>query len=480
MNKTQKAFVPGVLLLASIFSLNQTNAAVRLPALIGNNMVLQQNAAINVWGWADAGEKVIVQASWLTTSAEVITTKEGNWKTIVNTPKAGGPHSMTITGRDYSIRIENILIGEVWLCSGQSNMDLTILKLGGWGNYKPEVRDEVQRGDFARVRLFTVQKDTSATVRTDCKGNWLTADTGTVDNFSATAWFYGSSLSKKLGIPVGLIYTAWGGTAAEVWTPVASLEAIPELQYFINNYSGHAWWPGTAGVLYNAMIHPLTNYTIKGAIWYQGESNRMDYKLYPVLMNTLITSWRKAWGVGDFPFYYVQIAPYLYKESNSGALLREAQMKCLSIPNTGMAVTLDIAGDINDIHPKNKLDVGKRLSLWALTKTYGLDIGSFSGPVYKDYKVEKKSISIEFTYAEGGLKIIETTRNNFEIAGADKVFYPAKVKIQGNKLVVSSKKVKSPVAVRYAFLNTSVASLFNGAGLPASSFRTDSWEVDTK
>jgi sialate O-acetylesterase len=206
----------------------------------------------------------------------------------------------------------------------------------------------------------------------------------------------------------------------------------------------------------------------------------MDYKLYPALMNTMITSWRKAWGVGDFPFYFVQIAPYLYKESNSGALLREAQLKCLSIPNTGMAVTMDIAGDINDIHPKNKLDVGKRLSLWAFTKTYGLDVGSFSGPVYKDFRAEKKTISIEFTCADGGLKIIETTRNNLEIAGADKVFYPAKVKVQGNKLVVSSKKVKSPVAVRYAFLNTSVASLFNGAGLPASSFRTDEWEVDTK
>jgi len=265
-----------------------------------------------------------------------------------------------------------------------------------------------------------------------------------------------------------------------VWTPVESLEELPELDYFIHHYSGYAWWPGTAGVLYNAMIHPLINYTIKGAIWYQGESNRMDYKLYPTLMNTMITSWRKAWGIGDFPFYYVQIAPYLYEESNSGALLREAQLKCLSIPNTGMAVTMDIAGDINDIHPKNKLDVGKRLALWALTKTYGLDVASFSGPVYKDYKIEKKNVILEFMYVDGGLKIIQTARNNFMIAGADKIFYPATIKVQGDKLIVASKKVKHPVAVRYAFLNTSVASLFNGAGLPASSFRTDNWDVETK
>jgi sialate O-acetylesterase len=480
MNKTQNILLAGIFILSGIFFQNQTIAAVHLPALIGNNMVLQQNAVINVWGWADAGEKVTVSASWLTGITEVVTTKEGNWKTTINTPKAGGPFTMIITGRDYSINIENILIGEVWLCSGQSNMDLTIKGLGGWKNYKPEVLDEVLQGNYTNVRLFTVQKDTSATVRADCKGNWLTADTGTADNFSATAWFFGSSLSKKLGIPVGLIYTAWGGTAAEVWTPVESLEELPELDYFIHHYSGYAWWPGTAGVLYNAMIHPLINYTIKGAIWYQGESNRMDYKLYPTLMNTMITSWRKAWGIGDFPFYYVQIAPYLYEESNSGALLREAQLKCLSIPNTGMAVTMDIAGDINDIHPKNKLDVGKRLALWALTKTYGLDVGSFSGPVYKDYKIDKKNVSLEFIYADGGMKIFPTVRNNFMIAGADKVFYPATVKVHGNKLIVASKKVKHPLAVRYAFLNTSVATLFNGAGLPASSFRMDNWDVETK
>lgn len=337
MDKAQNILLTCLFILSGIFFQNQTHAAVRLSALIGNNMVLQQNTTINIWGWADAGEKVTVRASWQTGTTEVFTTKEGNWKTTINTPKAGGPFTMTITGRDYSINIENILIGEVWLCSGQSNMDLTIKGLGGWGNYKPEILGEVLQGNYANVRLFTVQKDTSATIRTDCKGNWLTADSGTADNFSATAWFFGSSLSKKLGIPVGLMYTAWGGTAAEVWTPVESLEALPELHYFIHHYSGYAWWPGTAGVLYNAMIHPLINYTIKGAIWYQGESNRMDYKLYPSLMNTMITSWRKAWGIGDFPFYYVQIAPYLYKESNSGALLREAQLKCLSLPNTGMA-----------------------------------------------------------------------------------------------------------------------------------------------
>ena len=330
------------------------------------------------------------------------------------------------------------------------------------------------------MRLFTVQKDTSAIALANCKGNWLTADTATVNNFSATAWFFGSYLSKKLAVPVGLIFTAWGGTPAEVWTPAASIEDVPDLDYYLHYYNGAPWWPGMAGVLYNAMIYPLLNYTIKGAIWYQGESNRLDAKLYPALMNTMITSWRNAWGVGDFPFYYVQIAPYTYKELNTGALLREAQMKCLSIPNTGMAVTMDIAGDVTNIHPKNKLDVGKRLALWALNKTYGKSEGSFSGPVYKKMKMAANIISLEFLYADEGLKFTKTEKNNFTIAGADRVFYSATVKIKDNTLVVSSPKVKQPVAVRYAFTNTAEATLFNGAGLPASSFRTDNWDVITK
>jgi hypothetical protein len=305
-------------------------------------------------------------------------------------------------------------------------------------------------------------------------------DTNTVNGFSATAWFYGSYLSEKLGVPVGLIVSAWGGTPAEVWTPVESIKAEPELGFYLNHWNGSQWWPGTAGVLYNAMIHPLLNYTIRGAIWYQGESNRLDAKLYPALMNTMIASWRKAWGVGDFPFYYVQIAPYTYSEPFTGALLREAQLKCLTIPNTGMAVTMDIAGDITDIHPKNKLDVGKRLALWALNKTYKKNEVVFSGPVYKEIKIAGNSISIGFDYSESGLKVSGTAANNFSIAGADRVFYPASVKTEGNSIILTSSKVKQPQAARYAFTNTSEASLFNGAGLPASSFRTDSWDIITE
>jgi sialate O-acetylesterase len=478
MNKLNRFFQRLLIVTVLIMQL-QATAAIRLPALIGNNMVLQQNSLIKVWGWADAGETVTMRASWQTDSLVAITDSSGNWFTTIKTPEAGGPYTMMLSGHDDTVSIENIMMGEVWVCSGQSNMEFTMRGLGGWSNYKPEIREEVTKGDFSDVRLFTLQKDTSAVPLTDCKGNWLTADTTTVNDFSATAWFFGSELNKKLGVPVGLIVAAWGGTPAEVWTPLESIRVEAGLGFYLNHFNGSEWWPGTPGVLYNAMIHPLLNYNIKGVIWYQGESNRLDASLYTALMNTLITSWRRNWGLGDFPFYYVQIAPYSDPEAYSGALLREAQLKCLSIPNTGMAVTLDIADNINDVHPKNKLDVGKRLASWAINKTYGEKTSSFSGPVFQEMKIAGNAIVLSFQYTDGGLKLRHSKQNNFIIAGENRVFYPAKVNIEGKSLIVSSSRVKKPVTVRYAFTNTSEATLFNGAGLPASSFRTDNWDIIT-
>jgi len=479
MSKSKRILLVFLVVLAGIIAPFSLKSAIRLPALIGNNMVLQQHATINVWGWADAGEKVIIQASWQNIPSAAITSADGNWKTTLNTPAAGGPYKMTITGNDYTITIDNIMIGEVWICSGQSNMEFTLRGLGGWKNYKPAIRNEVAKGKYADVRLFTVGRDTSAVPLANCRGSWHTADTNTVNDFSATAWFFGAYLNEKLGVPVGLIASAWGGTPAEVWTPVQSIKAEPDLGFYLNHYNGSPWWPGTPGVLYNAMIHPLLNYAIKGAIWYQGESNKMDARLYPALMKTMITSWRKAWGLGDFPFYYVQIAPFAYEEPYAGALLREAQLKCLSVPNTGMAVTMDLVDNINDIHPKNKRDVGKRLALWALDKTYGKVGGSFSGPVFSDMKISGNEVILSFQYAEGALKLVSNANNNFTIAGADRVFYPATVNVLGEKLVLTSRKVKKPVAARYAFTNTSEATLFNASGLPATSFRTDDWDLFT-
>jgi sialate O-acetylesterase len=469
----------GLSLLAVILFSIPAQGRVKLPALISNHMVLQQNADIRVWGWADPGEKVTVLTDWLTEPVSATTTAAGNWDAVIRTPVAGGPHWMRIEGQDYSVLISGILCGEVWFCSGQSNMEFTLGGLGGWKNYRPEVRDEVARGMYDRVRLFTVGRDTSAVALTDCKGHWQIPDTNTLKDFSATAWFFGAYLSQQLGVPVGLISAAWGGTPAEVWTPVDGIREVPELGYYFKHYNGSEWWPGTPGVLYNAMIHPLINYTIRGAIWYQGESNRNDANLYPLLIRAMVEGWRKAWGLGDFPFYYVQIAPYTYSEPYSGALLREAQLKCLSIPNTGMAVTTDIAGDVTDIHPKNKLDVGKRLALWALGNTYGMKQTEFSGPLYREIVREGSSLRVKFDHA-GGLNLRPLGPEQFILAGSDHVFFPAKVRIDGESLIVSSSKVKNPVAVRYAFSNAAEASLFNQAGLPASPFRSDDWDIITE
>jgi len=477
MDKINRFLVTGLLVYSGIFLLQSAQAAIRLPSLIGNNMVLQQKTEILVWGWADTGEIVSVNAGWFPSPVTVTTSADGTWKAVLRTPKAGGPYNMSITGRDYSITIKNIMIGEVWVCSGQSNMEFTMRGLGGWANYPAEVKQEVAQENYNNVRLFTVQRDTSAKPLSFCKGNWLTPDTNTVNDFSATAWFFGAYLSKKLGVPVGLISAAWGGTPAEVWAPLASIEAEPDLGYYLKSNNGSQWWPGTAGVLFNAMIHPLLNYTVKGAIWYQGESNVKDAKLYTKLFQTMISAWREAWGKSDMPFYFVQIAPFEYEEPFNGALLREAQLKSLLLSNTGMAVTMDIAGDVTDIHPKNKLDVGKRLALWALNKTYGQETVSFSGPVYKEMKIEGSSIRIAFQYADDGLKLSDPKENNFSVAGSDHVFYPATVRITGSEIVVSSPEVKQPQAVRYAFTNTTTATLFGMAGLPASSFRTDHWDI---
>ncbi|MBK7213449.1 MAG: chitobiase/beta-hexosaminidase C-terminal domain-containing protein [Bacteroidales bacterium] len=334
---------------------------------------------------------------------------------------------------------------------------------------------------FRSIRLFTVEKNTSPVALQDCKGEWLIPDTAVVSEFSATAWFYGVELSRKLQVPIGLIATSWGGTPAEAWTARKVVDTDPDLQYYRSDPNKNSWFPTEPGILYNAMINPLLPMIIRGAIWYQGESNVTDAISYDKLFPAMIHSWRKAWGLGNFPFYYVQIAPFTYDRAVVGAMLREAQMRSLSTSNTGMVVTMDITGDVSDIHPKNKVDVGKRLALWALSGTYGIDGIVPSGPLYSGFQKEGKSIRVAFEYAGDGLNMHVSGKqpNGFMIAGSDRHFVAAKVQVDGNSLIVRSDKVKDPVAVRYAYTNTSEATLFNSMELPASTFRTDNWPLVT-
>jgi sialate O-acetylesterase len=635
-------------------------ANVKLPAIFGDNMVLQQRSNAAIWGWADKGETVEVLGSWAKSPVTAKAGKDGKWQVKVKTPEASGPYTLTVKGKN-TITLQNVLIGEVWVCSGQSNMEWPLQSADN-------AKEEIKAADFPKIRLFTVTKKFSLQPQSDCKGQWKICSPDTAGPFSAVGYFFGRQIHQKLNVPVGLINTSWGGTPAQAWTSEKTVKSFPAYKTMLEeieqekripdevrakkeqlqNEKAMADWeakvaaidPGTqqnwqdpktdisdwkemeqprewtgtelekidgivwfqrttnlppswartdmelhlgpiddidtvwvngvkiasttdrvvdrryiipssalhtgpnviavrivdtgsqggfrgneeqmrigpAGAdvktcatlaktwkykasltdkplpaapkkdsgrfnqnsptgLFNGMISPLVGFGIAGAIWYQGESNRERPAEYAALFPAMITDWRTHWNIGDFPFYWVQIAPFSYENRPvfNSAYLREAQMKTLkSVKNGGMAVTMDIGTEKN-IHPKNKLDVGKRLALWALAKTYGQKDLAYSGPMYKSMRVEGQKIRLYFDNVHGGLLARDGHLSDFIIAGEDRKFVPAQAVVDGNTIVVSSDQVQKPVAVRYAWSNWTKGTLFNKEELPASSFRTDNW-----
>jgi sialate O-acetylesterase len=648
----------------------------RLASLIMDNMVLQRETTVPLWGWGVPGRTVSVRASW-GDSAVTLVERDSSWMVKLRTHRAGGPYTIAVRHDDASLTLSNVLLGEVWLCSGQSNMEMPLM---GWPprDTIQNAAAEISSAAYADLRLCTVRRAYSAVPEPVCDASWVECSPATVPGFSATAFFFGKKLHETLGVPVGLIHSSWGGTPVEAWINAGSLARLPDfsttLQYLpecadghrrivewlrqyraidiqgrsiesrwrdldcedsacparsyndsawrvmrlptlwekteIGNFDGIVWfrknvtipagWVGkslvlelgpiddmdvtyvngvrvggyeeggfwstkrvyqvpgalvdsmvmqiavrvidnqvgggiygdplamvlrteqsgetlslagdwryapvaelsgsmlhvfgplgnvfetrprmpmdfsanTPTVLYNGMVSPLVPFGIRGSIWYQGEANTERPGEYYTTFPLLIENWRTAFQVGDFPFYYVQIAPYDYGTVTQSQYLREAQTAALAVRNTGMAVTLDI-GNAKNIHPTNKQDVGQRLALWALAKTYGKHV-AYSGPLYKSMKARTRSLELHFEHAEKGLVLKAVTEgNSFQIAGADRVFKDAVVKVRGKTLLVSHPEIRNPVAVRYAFSNTPQATLFNGAGLPAPSFRTDSWE----
>ena len=459
----------------------------KLPSIIGSNMVLQQQSSVKFWGTASPLKKISIVTSWDNHKCITKSDKDGNWLISLITPKAGGPYDIKITEEEQLV-LQNILIGEVWVCSGQSNMEMHVK---GFNNQPVNGSlDIIARArKETPIRLFTVKRNMSKTPLGDCSGKWSENTPENVADASGVAYFFGKYLQEALNVPVGLIMPTWGGTKVEDWMNRKSIESFKEIDLSnLDNNNTPVDDPNKVPcVLYNAMIHPLINFAIKGAIWYQGESNANQPALYRRLMPAFVKGLRDDWGSGEFPFYYVQIAPYKYQHPDSvrGAKLREVQMQNLQdIPNSGMAITLDI-GSKDFIHPPEKIKVGNRLAYWALSNTYGRTGYAYCGPVYKSMEVLGSKALISFDHTEGGLTPMGKLIENFEIAGSDKVFYPAKAMVEMKKgtgdvlrdrLEVESDKVQNPVAVRYAFRNYVEASLFNGFGLPASSFRTDEWE----
>jgi sialate O-acetylesterase len=447
-------------------------AGIRLPAVISSNMVLQQQSSATLWGWANPGEKVIVTTSWNNRTDTVVTTREASWQISVQTPVAGGPYTITLKGNN-TIVLENILIGEVWVCSGQSNMEWNYLT-----NKLQDIKDELPTANNPNIRFFHIPKTTAQYPQDDCAAKWTVCDSNTIKPVSAVGYFFGKRLNAALNVPIGIISTAWGGTPAEVWTPDSIVNGDAVLKEAASKLTPSNGWPYMAGRTYNAMIAPITRFNIAGAIWYQGESNTTTASTYERLFTKMIDSWRAAWNK-PFPFYYVQIAPYRYGNNNIGALLQEAQTKSLSHNNVGMVVINDLVNDTANIHPLNKHDVGARLANWALSETYKKEGIAYKSPMYKSMEVKKGKAVIQFDNAPNGLMAKDKIIAQVYIAGADKIFYPATASIEKDKLVVWSKEVKEPVAVRYAFGNTLIGNVFSKEGLPVNAFRTDNWEVDT-
>ena len=665
------AFINGILV-SFAFSLS---SLFRLAPLFQDNMVIQQQTDVPVWGKGDPGSSVTIQTSW-GKKADVIVQSDSTWMMKVSTPRAGGPFQMTFRHGKYVTVVRNILIGEVWLCSGQSNMEMP---LEGWppSDTIANSASEIENALYPSIRMFTVMRSFEPTPMTNCVGSWSECSPLDVRSFSATAFHFGKILHKTLNVPIGLINSSFGGTFVEAWMDKNSLSAFKEYagtlkqldesrdkfqslvqwitkhpaipiteqdplrryvglnfndeqcinknfndktwsemklpttweQTEVGNFDGVVWfrklvnlpsaWKGqdlilclgpiddmdetyvngkkvgehtsdgfwsvdrvykipgslvqdsllqiavrvidlrggggvwgkntkmvltldssnmisletnwkylpvaelrsntfyvfgadgneyanrpkfplnfsqdTPTSLFNGMINPLVPFALRGAIWYQGENNVSNSWLYSKLLTSLITGWRTDFQCGEFPFYYVQIAPYDYGKDSKSQLLREAQLQTMSIKNTGMVVIMDI-GNPKNIHPADKENVGKRLAAWALAKTYGKKV-PFTGPNYKSMKVEKGKIVLIFEYADKGLVIKERNKeNNFLIAGEDKVFKKAVVQVQGKTLVVSNTEIAKPVAVRYAWSNVEEGTLYNKEGLPASSFRTDTWQ----
>lgn len=643
--------------------------ALDLPAVFGDNMVLQQRSRVAIWGCAAPDENVKIKGNWGWRTVSTRADSEGKWMLRLKTPQAGGPYTLTVSA-DTTIVYRDVLIGEVWFCAGQSNMDMWMTKGAGKAgvlNYE----EEIAKAHYPEIRLFHVGQKLAESPREDCDGSWCQCSPESVARFSAVAYYYGLALYKELGVPIGLIQSSWGGSPAQAWTSREALESHPDFRYYLNkleeilkceknkerlkreyeedlnrwilesyaldkkiwrswisaelddsdwqtmnlpgswesaglpDFDGTVWfrkhftvpedflgkellfdlgpvddmdrtfingkrvgeiqergkfkvsreypipadllkpgdnvvsirvtdYKGSGGIygdtdhlrivtaenqrvvadlsgewlykiaydlkdhrpipeipgkmtkstptaLFNGMVAPLIPYTIKGVVWYQGESNRSEAYAYRELFPLMVADWRERWQLGNFPFYYVQIAPFGYKSDYPiAAELRESQLVCLkTIPNSGMVVTMDI-GDVNDIHPRDKKTVGQRLSLWALAKTYHREGVHYSGPLYKEMVVEDNEVRIHFDFADDGLKINGDELSYFTIAGSDSVFQPAKAKIEGNTILVWNENIKKPIAVRFGWSNTAELNLYNSAGLPAAPFRTDNFPVSTE
>ncbi len=479
------------LLCTCLFVSTNANAAtsLQLASVLQSNMVVQQNKPFTLWGKATPGSTVTVTTSWKQ-STNTTPDSDGNWKLQVKVPAAKPgdftTHTITINDGVSSVTLSNILIGEVWLCSGQSNMDMSMQPVLPWHNGVTNHQAEIALASYPNIRLFKITKETSTIVRDTLNGTWKECNPENVKDFSGVAYYFGRRLYNELNIPIGLVQSAYGSAACQAFVKREVLAADAELkQKYLDPYDAN---PNDKiavlrpMLIYNAMIHPLINLSIKGFLWYQGESNAGEIKMYPKLNEAMIKNWRDDFQQGDLPFYYVQMTPHNWKKNNPAengyAKFREAQQEILQVKNTGMVATMDV-GEPDNIHPNNKKPVGERLAGLALYHNYKKKQTVHLGPMFKSMKVKDTNAMVSFKRKtmDGGLNTNDGQQpKHFMLAGTDKKFYPATAIINGNKVIVSSSQVKQPVALRYAFTNYPVTNLQNAKGLPVFPFRSDDWE----
>jgi len=482
------------------------NATIRLPWFFSDGMVLQQNADAAIWGWANPGATVKVSTSWNKASYSTKAAADGKWRLTVKTPVAGqvptgnwdmsedgsnsmmlertptaghGPYTITISD-GKPVTINDVLIGEVWLCSGQSNMEMAMK------GFKDQPilgsNEAIFNSTNEHIRLYTVPRSVQRLPQdTSKQSSWKMAEPEAVSNFSATAYYFGKMLYERLRVPIGLVNISYGGSPVEAFMDAETLKAFPDIKVPAATDTGKLN-NRNATVLYNGMLRPFLGYTIKGCIWYQGESNNDRAKQYETLFPAFVKQIREQSGQGEFPFFYAQIAPYNYMNfaatgatAYNSAYLRDAQRKALDkIPNSGMAVLMDIGEEFN-IHPMDKLTGSKRLALMALSKTYGFKGFAGESPAYESMSINGSTITIKFKNAPNGLSAFGKELKYFEVAGTNKVFRPAKAMVSGGNIIVTATDVKEPVAVRYAFKDFVIGDLFSTEGFPVSSFRSDEW-----
>ncbi|NBR85775.1 MAG: sialate O-acetylesterase [Proteobacteria bacterium] len=512
-----------LLAVSTVFAAAATRADVKLPAIFADHMVLQRDQKVPVWGWADEGERVTVEFA----GQKVETTAQGGKWSVALTPlkTSSTGAKFKVSGKN-KVEFDDVLVGEVWFCSGQSNME--------WNVASSKDKDkEIAAANNPRIRHFKVPHVTAVEPQTEVKtvGGWQATTPATVGNFTAVGYFFAREIEKAMDVPIGLIGCNWGGTRIEPWTPPVGFQSVPALKAdfadklatfpartpaviletqpvldekgkptvdkngrpvtkpVLDEKGKQKQRPfldrdgkpvmnvssGSPLSIYNGMVHPIIPYAIRGALWYQGESNNGEGMLYFEKKKALINGWRTLWKQGDFPFFFVQLAPYRYNNPERLPGIWEAQAATLSIPNTGMAVTTDVS-TVGNIHPPDKQTVGHRLALWALAKTYNQSITSYASPLFDTLKVEGDKAHVSFKHAEGGLKSLNGQPLTwFTIAGEDKKFVEAKAEIAGNHVVVSAPGVSKPVAVRFGWHELAEPNLANAAGLPASPFRTDKW-----